>query len=149
MDATPDSLNLDETKEVPVILAGKTFKLTQQRRSILQRIAKFIHTNGESEGAKPKDGADDSEIMETNLENSLPLVALMFGYEKKDAETKEVIELLRAHLDHRKILKVFQEWWALNEMDDFFIRRGNMLMDPDIARWMKTQRQAIAAEPLA
>lgn len=149
MEPTPDALNLDETREIPVSFGGRTFALTQQRRAILMRIVNFIHTNGESEGKKPKEGASDVEVMETHFENSLPLVALMFGYEKKDDETKAVIEFLREHLTHPKALKIFKAWWELNEIDDFFIRRGNMLMDPDIAQWMKTQRRAVTQEPLA
>jgi len=149
LDAMPDSLNLDEVREIPVTLGGRTFILTQQRRSLLLRIVKFVQSNGESEGKKLKEGADDSEIMETNFENSLPIIALMFGFDTKDEATKETIAFLREHLSPQRALKVFKAWWELNEVDDFFIRRGNMLMDPDIAQWMKTQRRAIAAEPLA
>jgi hypothetical protein len=149
LDAMPDSLNLDEVREIPVTLGGRTFTLTQQRRSLLLRIVKFVQSNGESEGKKPKEGSDDGEIMETNFENSLPIIALMFGFEGKDETTKETIAFLREHLSPQRSLKVFKAWWELNEVDDFFIRRGNMLMDPDIAQWMKTQRRAIAAEPLA
>lgn len=146
---TTDVLNLDETPEIPVHLAGRTFKLTQQRRSVVLRIIKYVNTNGESENKKPPEGIDDAELMEKNFDNSLPIIALMFGYEQKDDTTKETITFLREHLNPARALKVFQAWWKLNEADDFFIRRGNILMDPEIALWMKTQRHVIAQEPIA
>lgn len=148
MEAMHDVLNLDESPEITVELAGRHFKLTQQRPAIVMRIVRFINTNGESEGKKPKEGAEDAELMQANFENSLPIIALMFGYEQKDDTTKEVISFLKEHLNPSRALKVFQAWWELNEADDFFIRRGNMLMDPEIALWMKTQRHAAAQQPL-
>lgn len=148
MDVNLESLNLDEAVEIPVVLAGRTFKLTQQRRSVLLEIARFVNTNGQSEEDQPKEGTSEEEVMIANFDRSIPFVALMFGHEKKSAETKEVIAFLRENINHVQVLKVFKRWWELNEMDDFFIRRGNMLMDPDIAEWMKVQRRATVREPV-
>ncbi len=148
MSEQTESLNLDETVEIPVTLAGRNFVLSQQRRSVILKIIKFVTTNGMSEGQKPEEDKDDAALLETNFDATLPFIALMFGYEQKDSTTKEVIAFLKEHLRPAKALQVFQAWWRLNEVDDFFIRQGNVLMDPDVAQWMKTQRRALAQEPV-
>jgi hypothetical protein len=149
LDSVPEVLNLDETIEIPVSLAGRQFVLSQQRRSVILKIIKFVTTNGASEGNKPVEGLEDAALLESNFDNTLPFIALMFGFEQKDTTTKETIAFLKEHLRPAQALKIFEAWWRLNEVDDFFIRQGNVLMDPDVAQWMKTQRRALAQEPVA
>lgn len=126
-ELTQDILDLDATPVVPVKLGGHHFEIRQQDFPTLLTVAKFVSRgfldSGEPEEGQPK--ATLIEQMERSLNEAKPIVALMLG--AKDDTERNIVD---AKLTSPGAIKIFEKWWAVNEMDDFFLRQGNLLLHP-------------------
>lgn len=151
MAALPTVLDLDQIVSIPVKLAGREFKLTQQSQPVILRVLKFVNEEVEPE-EKPEENQEKesgfTDAMARNLERALPYVALMFGYEQDDTTKEEVVAFLKEHLHPSKAIVIFQTWWQLNEVDDFFARGGKVMMHPDLAASIKKSIRSEVEETL-
>lgn len=131
------SLNFDELETVEVTLGGKVFMLKPQRRSLLQRIL------GEAFKELPTDEKDDwVEGMFKNFERQLPVFPLLFGFEDtKSTEFKEALAHLKEWLSPAAAVQVFNSWWELNKVSDFFLRGGMALYPPNLVEVQKERFQ--------
>lgn len=151
------SLNLDEN-EIPVTIGGRGFTLKQQAKRPLMRVLDAIF---KSDPEEPKVAATETEapgdetteeVIEAPLsvniaevfikewEKSLPIFALMFSFDPKKEDTyTEAVEFLEEHLAPMAGVKVFKQWWLLNEIDAFFIRCGRTLIHPEMEREIEAE----------
>ena len=143
MSDLPNVLDFDQVVEVPVKLGGREFKLTQQSWPTIKRIIKFVNTDA---GTPEKEEQDLTDLMASKFEASLPVIALMFGFEQDDTTKQEVVDFLQLHMTPRQALAVFQTWWKLNEVDDFFDRGGRILTHPEIVELIKRAKAEAVAE---
>lgn len=63
-----------------------------------------------------------------NFEEQLPVIALILGFDSKHAEYPEVLAHLQEHLTFDRGQRIFEVWWEVNRVDDFFAYAGNVLM---------------------
>lgn len=138
MNDLPAILDLDQTVEVTVKVGGREFKLTQQSYPTIRKVIQFV--NGGGGVAADGENSDWTEIMDQNYLASLPVVALLFGYETENPEKEAVVQFLTGHLTPHKVVQIFQTWWKINEVDDFFDRAGKMLMHPDLVAGIKAEK---------
>jgi hypothetical protein len=127
-------IDLDAVKTIGVKIGGKDFQITQQRRAVLEKVVQKIFAQGERERPASAD-TEDKEFLRVAFqewEDSLPVIALILGYEETSAETPGIIEHLREHLSFPGATQLFQEWWRLNQVDRFFGRAGNPLIPEQV-----------------
>lgn len=143
-------LNLDADSEIQVTLGGKPFVIRQQRRALIEKILHAVNDAGDQvmaalraqaekldaleEAGKTEEYDATTQVRETiqqsgeAWERSLPVFALIFGFEPGDAEYGAVLAHLTEHLSFSKGEQIYNAWHDLNEVRRFFERRGNPLI---------------------
>lgn len=152
-------LNLDADNEIQVTLGGKPLVLTQQRRSVIDRILLIVHEVGTQNLDRLKEQAEKlekdenavsfTEILSHNAENwqrALPAFVLMFGTEPTDSGYDDLLGHLTEHLSFGKAQTVFDHWYELNEVRRFFDMSGNPLVSRKEYDEHLTLRRAELAE---
>lgn len=143
-------LNLDLHPSTDVLIGGRVFKITEQSRPMLQRI--LAHVNGEiaSEELKAKKKGEEptlTELMFHNFDASLPAIAMILGCEDlTSTEGKELVQHLHNHLHPSGAIKIYEEWWLLNDLDSFFLRGGRPLLMKELVESIKKSKETLAAE---
>ncbi|HET7100673.1 MAG TPA: hypothetical protein VFJ52_05945 [Terriglobia bacterium] len=109
--------NFDEDEIVTVTFGGRDFVIRPQRRALIERILDMAYKE-ETEGSSIKD-------FFKNWDRQFPIFALIFGYEEmKSEETKEVLKHLESHMPLKAGPICFEDWWNVNQIQDFFLRGG-------------------------
>ncbi len=126
-------LQLDALEEIECPIGGRTFTLKPQRRAVLQRVLAEAFKDHETD---EKTGL--VEGMFKNFERQLPVFPVMFGYENpKSDDYKEALTHLQEWLSPSAAATIFKEWWALNGVEDFFLRAGMPLYPPNMVQGLK------------
>ena len=128
-------LDLDAGKTIPVRIGERDFLLQQQRRAVLEKVVRAMQTEDDRESELPEN--DDPErgqkILSLSFQrwaNSMPIFALMLGYEDGNKETPGVVDHLQEHLSFPAAIQLYTAWHELNRVDAFFYRIGNpMVLD--------------------
>lgn len=121
-------LDLDDDGALEVRLGGQIFWLRQQRRAVLEKVVKSIYP--EESPALPEQATNQQflEHASQTWEDTIPTFALMLGVEEADTNYAATVDHLHLHLTFPKAKKVFEAWWALNRVEDFFLHAGNPLI---------------------
>lgn len=125
-------LNLDEVQTVEVILGGRSFRITQQRRAILEKVLKIAHEEGQV--AREGDDRPLSERLFENWDAALPAFALILGEEEGTPGFDATVAHLEEHLRVPAALQIYEAWWELNQIQGFFDRGGRPLLPPYILK---------------
>lgn len=122
-------LRLDSEAAIEVPLAGKTYWIRKQRRSVLEKVLIVLHPDG-PERELPKESSTREWIQFDfqRWQNAIPTLALLLGVEETDPEYSKTLEHLDQHLTFGDAQKVFEAWWELNEVERFFAFAGNPLI---------------------
>lgn len=148
-------LNLDADETVSVTLGGQQFIIKQQRRAVIDRViditetidqriegmrkaATLDKTEGETDEAyqvrlDAHDEAwvrDKMRITRENWETSIPAFCLIFGVEPGDEAYGATLAHLQEHLTFSKANRIYDAWFELNRVTDFF----NWVGTPLVAR---------------
>lgn len=130
-------LDFDTNAEVQVKLGGREFVIKEQRFAVIARILRISQVGD-------KDWPDDTkqeQIMEANWEECLPAFAMILGAEDDTSEAHAaLIAHLHQHLRIRPAIQIYNTWWEVNEVDDFLVRNGMMLVAPAVAASIKEHR---------
>jgi len=128
-------LDLDAVKSIPVRIGGRDFQLTQQRRAVLEKVVQQIFRYDDQKEKPDLEKSESGEFLKFAFdawEQSIPVIALVLGYEEGNPQTPEVIQHLQENLSFPGATQLFQEWWKLNQLDRFFGRAGNPLIPEKI-----------------
>ena len=131
------TLNLDEVQTIDVILGGRPFKISQDRRAVIERVLRVAHEEG-----KPPTESDERSLSERLFENweaALPAFALILGSEEGDSDHQAVVQHLREHLTVPAALQIYEAWWDINQVEAFFVRGGRPLLPPYIVKALQEQ----------
>lgn len=159
------ALNLDLC-EIPVTIGGRDFLLKMQAKRPLMRVLDAIFksddelkvaaaetdepTDEVAAAAENKEPADEAvevplseniaEMFMKEWDKSLPTFAMMFSFDPKKEDTfKEAVDHLEENLAPMAGVRVFKQWWLLNEIDAFFIRCGRTLIHPEMEREIEAE----------
>lgn len=125
-------INLDEEGVVRFTLGGRPFEVRQQRRSILEKVLRAIYARETDPVDKlPEQAEDNMQFLEgcfANWRDRTATFALILGFEEDSPERAAILEHLEEHLTFPRAKWVFQEWWRLNELVDFFGLGGNPMV---------------------
>lgn len=133
-----------------VILNGRAFFLRQQCARLVQQVLEASGVDTDREIAND-DTPTAIRSMFSNWNAQIKAVAQMFGYEDGvegcDKDTyAEVIVHLQAHLTPAQAIKIFNAWWEVNEITDFFARGGKVLMPAAEAEAIEKIRRQVVQE---
>lgn len=126
-------IDLDAEGVIAVTLGGRQFEVRQQRRAVLERVLRAIYAR--EQDAKLPEDADTSQFLEScfaNWRDRAPTFALILGYEEGNPDLPGVLAHLEEHLTFPRAKRVFDAWWELNQLVDFFALGGNPMI-PDFA----------------
>ena len=125
-------LDLDEIGSVSIKLGGKEFKIGQQRQAILERVLRFAHTDPKVEEGEDRSFAD---LLFANWDDALPYFALILGFEKEDEQADCVLHL-KEYLTIPAALTIYETWWEVNRIEDFFNRGSRPMLPPYILKML-------------
>ena len=150
MSEVIEELDLDQVKTIPVKIGGKSFEITQQSRPMIQRVLAYVNDEVASKIKEEKEGEEVAltELLFDNFDSQLPAIALIFGFDPDKKEGKEVVSHLKEHLRHSGAIRVFDRWWDLNEIDDFFVRGGKPLMNREMVEVVRRVKEKAIQEVL-
>lgn len=140
-------MNLDDSPEIDVVLGGRHFILQQQRFGLIQKILAISDRIEEAVTQEPDESDTDYQIRvyRERWEDTVPAFAYIFGFEKPDTEEGQaILTHLHAYLSIPKAIKIWERWYSINQIDDFFVRGGRILMKP----WMVEAYQKAKQEAL-
>lgn len=135
MSETSRIIDLDQVITIPVMLGAREFTVTQQRRALIERV--LCESNRDLQTTQAPESEDGRTLIETmfaNFDDSLPVIALIFGCETLGKERDELIAFLKEHLNPDGAIRIFETWWEINRIEDFFLRGGKAVMPPYIVR---------------
>ena len=123
-------LDLDQVVEVPVKLGGKEFKITQQKRALLEKVFGFVN----SFKVDAEEETDFTKLMFKHYDASFPYIATILGHDG-DADT---IAHLQEHLHFSGAIQIFERYWEVNDLDAFLSRGGNPLLPKMLLESLET-----------
>lgn len=152
MSETSRVLDLDAGKTVPVKIGGKDFLLQQQRRAVLEKVVRAMQSEDDRETELPSDEDPEKgqKILSLSFQrwaNSMPIFALMLGYEEGDKETPGIVDHLQEHLSFPAAIQLYTAWYELNRVDAFFYRIGNPLVLDSLVEAVLNRVEATGTTP--
>jgi hypothetical protein len=148
-------LDLDAGKTIPVKVGGRDFTLSQQRRAVLEKVVRAMQSEDDRESDLPKDEDPDKgqKILSLSFQrwaNSMPIFALMLGFEESDKETPGIIDHLQEHLSFPAAIELYTAWYRLNRVDAFFYRIGNpLVLDSLVEEVLRKVEDRTEATPIS
>lgn len=145
------ALDFDTIQPVEVKLGGRLFAIRPQPASVVQKVLEYSSVDQEREIVKEGDEDPRRFVRGVfgNWPDTVAAVALMLDVRPETmptAELQETRDFLQEHLRPAVASQVFETWWEVNEIDDFFERSGRVLASPMYLRSLKLLRQAEATE---
>ena len=137
-------LDLDEVGSRTVKLGGVQYTIRQQRQAVLERVLKFAHTDVQ---APEGDDRAFAEMLFQNWDASLPFFALILGCEEPAAQ-EECVAHLKANLTIPAALTIYETWWEINRIEDFFGRGGRPMLPPYIMRLLTDETAQATEQPV-
>jgi hypothetical protein len=138
------ALDVSFMEHVLVPIGGREFTLAPQSAPQLERVLNAIFDEGGV--VLPETAAEEKQpwgtVLVKNYAKSLPILAMMFGLNPKDAEGKEAIQHLTEFMVPKLAVRIYEEWRQVNEIDDFLLRTGKPLLAPDLVVRLKELRMA-------
>lgn len=127
-----------ETILVPI--GGQEFTLAPQSAPQLERVLNAIYDTTEVEIAE--ETADEKKkpwgtVLTGNFKKSIPVIAMMFGFDPKSPDGKQAIQHLTEHLAPKLAVRIHDEWRRINEIEDFLLRTGKPLLNPELVKRLK------------
>jgi hypothetical protein len=139
------ALDVSFMEHVLVPIGGREFTLSPQSAPQLERVLNAIYETEDSDVA-PETAAENKQpwgtVVTKNYAKSFPVTAMMFGFNPKDKEGKEVVEHLTEFMPPKLAIRIYEEWRKVNEIDDFLLRTGKPLLHPDLVARLKELRMA-------
>lgn len=136
-------IDLDDVGSVSIKLGGEEYQIRQQRQAIIEKVLRFAH-----EDPKLDDGEvteeNFAEVLFRNWDAALPTLALCLGCEGEPA-VAGCVEHLKEHLTIPAALRIWDLWWEINRIQDFFNRGGRALLPPYILDLVATETAAETA----
>lgn len=122
-------INLDDEGVVEFTLGGRPFAIRQQRRAVLEKVLRHLYAREQS-GAVAADATIDQFVDSCfgSWRDCVPTLALMLGIEEDDPNRTKLVDHLDEHLSWSRAKWVFQQWWGLNGLVDFFALGGNPMV---------------------
>jgi hypothetical protein len=130
-----------ETILVPI--GGREFPLSPQSAPQLERVLNALYESNDSEvveEAPEQKKKPWGSVLAKNFRDSFPVVAMMFGFDPKTPEGKEVVGHLAAYMAPKLAVRIYEEWRRINEIDDFLLRMGKPLLPPELVERLKELR---------
>lgn len=130
-------------RQIEVDIDGRAFVLKQMPRLPLQKIIDLLYVQPPEEKGKKKERTYTESIF-ADCDHSFPIVARMLGFDpdkgqEAKADFNEVVQYLNEHLPPMAAARLYEQWYELNELDDFFARFGKTLLDPKLAVRLKEE----------
>jgi hypothetical protein len=161
LDGGKRVLALDQVEEVEVRLPGRIYTLRQDRRAMIERVlgtVAAVEENGRPEPVAEGDG--EVKVSETDkqyvsrifgiFEKCIHIFPLIFGFEDESADDfKLCLTHLTENLTADKAAQIYEAWWDLNRIGDFFVREGNVLLPPEVVNrilGLRNAAQELASE---
>jgi hypothetical protein len=139
------ALDVSFLEHVLVPIGGREFTLAPQSAPHLERVLNAIDAREDADVA-PETVAETKQpwgtVIVKNYSKSIPILAMMFGFNPKDKEGKEAVEHLTEFMVPKLAIRIYEEWRKVNEIDDFLLRTGKPLLDPTLVARLKELRMA-------
>lgn len=136
-------LDFDDVLPVEVRLGGRSFAIRPQSAAIVQKVLEYSSVDSDrpigAEEADTGEGKDPRRFVRdvfSTWDDTVAATAWMLGVEAGGEEYAH----LQAHLRPGVVMRVYQEWWRINEIDDFFERGGRALMPLDTVQRLQEIR---------
>jgi len=134
------ALDVSFLEVVTVQIGGKDYVLQAQSAVHLERILNAIYSTNEADLVEETAAEKKSPwgtVLAKTYTKSLPIIAMMFGYDPKSTDGKEVIKELEESMPPKLSVKIYEEWRRINEIDDFLLRTGKVFLDPELVARLK------------
>lgn len=129
------ALDVKFMENVLVPIGGQEFTLTPQSAPQLERVLNAIY---DTTDVKLTDETAEEKrkpwgtVLTGNYRKSIPIIAMMFGFDPKSNEGKIAVQHLTDHLAPKLAVRIYEEWRRINEIDDFLLRTGKPLLNPEL-----------------
>jgi hypothetical protein len=137
------ALDVSFMEHVLVPIGGREFTLSPQSAPQLERVLNAIYDTEEVDVA-PETAVEKKQpwgtVLVKNYGKSIPVLALMFGLNPKDAQGKEAVQHLTEFMVPKLAIRIYEEWRKVNDIDDFLLRTGKPLLHPDLVARLKEMR---------
>jgi hypothetical protein len=149
IEAMQRALDVSFLETVTVPIGGNTYSLTPQSAPQLERILNAIFTSTDADFVEETEAEKKlpwGTVLCKNHTRSVPIIAMMFGFDPKTPEGKECVADLHQYLPPRLTVKIYEEWRRINDIDDFLLRAGKPFLDPELmARLKKAKTEEVDA----
>lgn len=147
-------LDFDDVRPVIVKIAGRTFSLSPQSASTVQKVLEYSSVDAERiiDTGETVEGKDPRQFVRdvfSTWDDTVAATALMLGMGPDTAEHTKDLAFLKEHLSPAMVIKIYERWWEVNEVDAFFARSGRVLMPVDYLRRLEQFRAATAQALIA
>lgn len=147
MDSNDRILNLDETSGVDVVLGGRHFTIQQQRFAMVQRVLAISDQN--ERAISKQEGEQETEFQERifaeRWQDTILACAYMLGVEEPaSVDGSKDLAFIEHHLSIPRAIQIWEKWYEVNQINDFFVRGGRVLMKP----WMVEAFQKVQQDAL-
>lgn len=147
------ALDFDAFTPVPVKLGGRSFMIRPQSAAMIQRVLEYssvdtdrpIRTEGEDTGQGKDPRAFVRDAFST-WADTVAATAHMLGLQPGTPEYDDGYAHLTEHLRPGAVMKIYETWWRVNEIDDFFERGGRALMPLDYLERLRKVRTEMAGQ---
>lgn len=145
-------LDFDDVKPVHVRLAGRTFSLIPQSAKAVQSVLEYasvdeqrtIATEDEDKEGQGKDPRRFVRDVFSTWDDTVAATALMLGVGPETKDYQADLTFLKEHLSPRIVIKIYERWWEVNEVDAFFARGGRVLMPVSYLERLQEFRERLA-----
>lgn len=136
-------IDLDDVGSVSIKLGGEEYQIRQQRQAIIEKVLRFAHEDPKMDDGEVNE-ENFAEVLFRNWDAALPTLALCLGCEGEAAVTG-CVKHLKEHLTIPGALRIWELWWEINRIQDFFNRGGRALLPPYILDLVATETAAETA----
>lgn len=122
-------LDFDKIEFRPVRFHQKDLKIRQDRRAVIERVLRQCHlvTQKEEDGDRAL-----ADVLFENYDDSIPTLLLILGFDNDSPDWQEMFAAMRDDMPPTRAREIFETWWDLNQINDFFMRGGKPILPPYI-----------------